>query len=53
MPFILPTGILMRKMKELHTKPIHYRVNFLKNIYYGRLVSYPVVFFVSNFSNLL
>ena len=53
MPFILPTGILMYKIKELHTKPIHYRVNFLKKFFYGRLLSYPVVFFVSNLSNLL
>ena len=52
MPFIVPTGILMYKMKQLHSRPSHVRVNFLKNIYFCRALSYPTIFFISNIANL-
>tara|TARA_X000000950_G_C13572737_1_gene520261 strand:+ start:175 stop:336 length:162 start_codon:yes stop_codon:yes gene_type:complete len=52
MPFIVPTGILMYKMKKLHTTPPHLRVNFLKNIFLCRAFSYPTIFLISNIVNL-
>ena len=48
MPFIVPTAYFMYKIKQLHIQPIHLRINFLKQIYYGRLASYPLLFLVSN-----
>jgi hypothetical protein len=53
MPFILPTGILIYKMRELHLKPSYLRINFLKNIYFCRAVSYPTIFLISNIINFL
>ena len=48
MPFIVPTAYFMYKIKLLHSQPIHFRINFLKKIYYGRLPTYPLLFLVSN-----
>ena len=53
MPFILPTAILMYKMKELHNKPLFLRINFLKKIYFCRALTYPTNFFISNITNLI
>lgn len=53
MPFILATGILIYKMKLLHNKPPYLRINFLKNIYFCRALSYPTIFLISNISNLI
>ena len=48
MPFILPTAMLMFKMKELHYKPIHLRINFLKQLYYARVITLSSCLIVSN-----
>ena len=53
MPFILPTGILMYKIRQMHGKPSHLRINFLKNIYFCRALSYPTFFLISNIANLI
>ena len=46
MPFILPTFILLNKAPTIQ-KSIPYRVKFLKNIFYFRVVSY-FSFFTGN-----
>ena len=49
MPFILPVGCLLYKMKQLQYKPVLSRVKFLKNFYITRLVTYPSVYFLTTF----
>lgn len=48
MPFILPTAIMMYKMKQLQSKPSYLRINFLKNIYYTRLFTYANLLLIYN-----
>ena len=49
MPFIVPVGYLLYKMKQLQYKPIIVRVKFLKNFYISRLVTYSSVYFFNTF----
>ena len=48
MPFIVPTFYLMLKMQHMQMKPTYLRVNYLKNLYYTRILSYPTIFIISN-----
>ena len=49
MPFIVPVGYLLYKMKQLQYKPIISRVNFLKNFYISRLLTYSSTYFIMTF----
>ncbi len=49
MPFILPVGCLLYKMKQLQYKPVLSRVKFLKNFYISRLVTYSSLYFLTTF----
>ena len=53
MPFIVPTAYLMYKIKNLQAIKPQLRVNFLKNFYYSRIISYTGIFTAINFYSII